>query len=131
MSGDRIATGPSKRLAERPRSPRQVIADLGEDAVHLAAHERQRADERHRNQRDDQRVLHERLAFLAPEPAVERLERPDVCQNHASSCSSRLPLGVPTALTPWVYRLCSTPSTRERLCQTSLSVRRGLKGIAD
>src|SRR5204863_108105 len=49
----------------------------------LAAHERERTDERHGDQRDDQRVLDERLTFLTAEPAVEHVQRTDVCQNHS------------------------------------------------
>ena len=35
------------------------------------------------DQRDDQRVLHERLTLLTAEPPVEGVERPDVSQNHS------------------------------------------------
>src|SRR5436305_1620546 len=57
----------------------QRVGDLVQDSVDVVARERQRGDGHHGDERDDQRVLDERLAFLGPHlrqlnPRVQKLD---------------------------------------------------------
>src|SRR6266446_2630005 len=56
-----------------------MAGDVAEQAVDAAAEEAQRHDGCNGDQREDQRVLHQRLTFLAREPC------PDVCEMHVVS----------------------------------------------
>src|SRR5205085_2198388 len=89
----------------------QRVGDLVQDSVDVVARERQRRDRHHGDERDDQRVLDERLAFLGPH--LRQLNPRCESLNHLALLSP-LEGGVAFVLA-LVYRAKRFRHTRERL----------------
>src|SRR6266545_4306490 len=65
------ATGALVRAPAAEVELREVVADVAEDVLDLAAKEHHRHDDRDRDDRDDECVLHETLAFLVTDEVLK------------------------------------------------------------